>query len=283
MKTFEKKVSRMSDYFVYSPSKTAQETFLYPVQCGNFIYEPGYALRRRSFDSFLLMYIQKGAMLLDYDGKTREISEGNFILLDCYKPHGYSTVNGYECLWLHFDGVLARKYCQIIFSRSGNVFSMSDAMPVIRKMNTILRVFQSHETVHEPRMSKYITDILTEFMMLVPGGEGTRNYAGMIERAVNHINENFFEEVSVDQLAALSGLSKYYFIRIFKQETGYTPHEYLVNRRMATARYLLKYSSLNTKEICFQSGFSSESVFCSAFKKLHGMTPREYRNHTSIK
>ncbi len=281
MKTSEYKVSPASDYFIYSPSKTAQEVFLYPLQCGFFIYEPEYTLSRRSFDSFLLMYIQKGTMILDYDGRTREISEGNFVLLDCYKPHGYSTVNGYECIWLHFDGIMARKYCEIIFNRLGNVFTAGDLLQVIRKMNTILRVFYNHQTVHEPRMSQYITDILTEFMMLIPDGNNTRNYTGLIERAVNHINENFFEDISLDQLAALSGLSRYYFIRVFKQETGYTPHEYLVNRRMATARYLLKYSSLNTKEICFQSGFSSESVFCSAFKKQHGMTPREYRNHTN--
>ena len=93
----------------------------------------------------------------------------------------------------------------------------------------------------------------------------------------HYINEHFHEDISVDQLASLSGLSRYYFIRVFRQETGYTPHEYLVNRRMATARYLLKYSSLSSKEICFQSGFSGESVFCSAFRKQHGMTPQQYR------
>ncbi len=281
MKTFERKVSRVSDYFIYSPSKTAQEIFLYPMQCGIFTYEPGYALSRRSFDSFLLMYIQRGTMLLDYGGRRQEVPERSFVLLDCYEPHGYSTLEGYECLWLHFDGLQARKYYHIIQSRLGWVFTMGDVFSVIRKMNAILRIFSEHQTVREPLMNKYITDILTEFMLLSPGGQGARNDARLIERAVNHINENFYQDISVDQLAALSGLSRYYFIRVFRQETGYTPHEYLVNRRMATARYLLKYSALSSKEICFQSGFSNESVFCSAFKKQHGMTPRQYREHTN--
>ncbi len=281
MKSFERKVSRISDYYIYSLSRTSQETFFYPMQCGLFTYEPGYVLSRRSFDSFLLMYIQKGTMLLDYAGKKQIVPERNFILLDCYAPHGYSTEEGYECLWLHFDGLLARKYCQFICSRLRNVFTMGDVFSAIRKMNAILRVFREHQTVHEPLMSKYITDILTEFMLLSPGGENARNDIHLIERAVNYINENFFRDVSVDQLAALSGLSRYYFIRVFRRETGYTPHEYLVNRRMATARYLLKYSSLTTKEVCFQSGFSNESVFCSAFKKQHGLTPRQYREHTN--
>ena len=68
MKSAERKVAPVSEYYICSPSKTAQEAFFYPLQCGDFTYEPGYRLQRRSFDSFLLMYIQKGTLLLDYAG-----------------------------------------------------------------------------------------------------------------------------------------------------------------------------------------------------------------------
>ncbi len=57
-------VSNDSRYFVYSPSKNAMEMFLYPLQCGQFTYLPGYRLVREAFDSFLLMYIQKGTLSL---------------------------------------------------------------------------------------------------------------------------------------------------------------------------------------------------------------------------
>ena len=78
-------------------------------------------------------------------------------------------------------------------------------------------------------------------------------------------------------LAEQAGLSQYHFIRTFKKETGFTPHEYLVNTRLATARYLLKNTRLPVKDICFNTGFSCESVFCSAFKQHQGMTPAQYR------
>ena len=277
MKTMEKKVSPVSDYFIYSPSKTAQKIFLYPLQCGVFTYDPGYRLSRSSFDSFLLMYVQKGTMLLELEGRTRMVGEKHFALIDCYRPHGYSTVLGYECLWLHFDGVLARSYYEQTVARLGNVFSMDDAFPVLRKMNAILRVFYDSKPVREPLLSKYINDIMTEFMLYSPDSGKNRNSAETAERAINYINEHFSEEISVDQLAGLFGLSSYYFIRVFRQETGDTPHDYIVNRRMASARYLLKYTELTVKEICFNTGFSSESVFCNAFKKQHGMTPQGYR------
>ena len=277
MRTIERKVSPESDYYLYTPSKTAEKLFFYPTQCGSFVYEPGYRLKRSAFDSFLLMYIQKGAMLLDFGGREQRVTENHFVLIDCYQPHGYSTESGYECLWMHFDGPLCRDYYNLIVSRMGFVFSMGDAFPVRQKMEAILRVFRENRQVREPLLSQYITGILTEFMLDYPENGRAGSHAEPAERAIAYINEHFSEELSVEQLSSVSGLSPYYFIRVFKQETGYTPHEYTVNRRMASARYLLQYTALSVKEICFSTGFSSESVFCNAFKKKHQMTPQQYR------
>ena len=283
MKSAEQRVSPISDYYVFSPSKTAQEMFLYPLQCGIFTYEPGYTLRRSSFDSFLLMYIQKGSLTLELNGRKQQVSEKHFVLIDCYEPHGYSTREGYECLWMHFDGVLARSYYELIVSRLKNVFSMEDAFPVLRKMNTILKTFSENKQFREPLLSKYITDILTEFMIYNPDADKAGNAAEAVERAMIHISEHFTEDIPVSQIAAVAGMSEYHFIRVFKHETGYTPHEYIVNRRMASARYLLKYTELSVKEICFSVGFSCESVFCNAFKTNHWMTPQQYRVHSGEK
>ena len=205
------------------------------------------------------------------------VPEGSFALIDCYKPHSYATDTGYTCIWLHFDGVQARHYYLLIVSRLGNVFCMEDVFHIVRKLNAILRTFQEKRTVQEALLSKYITDLLTEFLIYTPQAAHGRNNARIAEESVAFIEDHFHESISTKQLAAMRGISEYYFIRIFKKETGYTPHEYIVNRRMASVRDLLNFSSLSIKEICYDTGFSSESVFCNAFKKMHGMTPMQYR------
>ena len=127
----EKFVGADSKYFVYSPSKNALEMFLYPLQCGRFVYLPGYHLVRESFDSFLLMYIQKGSLSLNLNGHEQTVNKGQLVLLDCYSRHAYSTKTGWECLWCHFDGITARHWYQNIVSRFGNVFSLPDPQPII--------------------------------------------------------------------------------------------------------------------------------------------------------
>lgn len=266
-----------SRYYVYSPSKNALEMFLYPLQCGRFTYLPGYSLVREAFDSFLFLYVQKGTFLLETNGCAQTVNKGQFVLLDCYSRHAYSTESGWSCLWCHFDGITARHWYQNIVSRFGNVFSIPDAQPIISKLNAIYDTFSEGGVVREPLLSKYLTDILTAIVLYVPSDSGIDLHVNIAEKITAYISEHFAEPITVSQLAALAGLSDYHFIRIFKKQTGFTPHEYLLNTRINTARYLLKNSRLPVKEICFSTGFSCESVFCGAFKRIEGMTPAQYR------
>lgn len=278
MKTMERRVAPSSDYFVYTPSKIAQKMFLYPLQCGLFLYQPGYRLSRSAFNSFLLLYLQKGTLQLTVEGKTVSVAENHFVLLDCYRPHGYATAEGCECIWLHFDGITARSYYEQITAHLGQVFAMADASPVLRGLNAILHTFSHNQPVREPLLSKIITDMLTEFLLYSPL---THSHAQLAENAITYINEHFSEKISLNSLADRFGMSTYHFIRVFKSETGYTPHDYIASRRMASARYLLQYTRLSIKDICYNTGFSTESVFCNAFKKQHGTSPQTYRRQGS--
>ena len=277
MKSLEKLINPESDYFIYSPSRLAQDTFLYPLQCGLFSYQPGYSQSRNSFDSFLLMYIQKGEVQVSFDGKTIRVPRGSFVLLDCYQKHAYGSQTGWEALWCHFDGITARPLYNAIIGKLGNIFSLPDSFPALRKLTSLLDIFYKGKTVQEPLLSKYLNDILTEFLLYVPVSETAYSHSRMADETITYITEHFSETISIDQLAQRVGLSPYHFIRTFKKETGFTPHEYLVNTRLTTARYLLRTTSLPIKEICFHCGFSCESVFCSAFKKYHNLTPAQYR------
>ena len=278
MKSKEKYVSPESDYFVYTPSKSAEQMFFYPLQCGHFIYEAGYSLCRESYDSFLIMYIQKGCLSLKFNGQTTFITAGQFVLLDCYQRHAYSSDTGYECLWCHFDGVVAKQWYANIVSRLGNVFSMLDSYPVQKKLASIYDIFASGNPVREPLMSKYLTDILTSFLLYVPLDKNKYNYVNMAEEVITYINEHFMESITIEELASVARLSPYHFIRTFKKETGFTPHEYIINSRISAAKYLLKNTRMSVKDICYNTGFSSESVFCSAFKRHMGLSPEKYRN-----
>lgn len=277
MRSQEKYIASSSDYFVYTPGITAQKTFFYPLCTGHFLYEAGYHQHRNSYDSFLLMYIQSGELSVHQQEHTRQVTSGHFVLLDCYQPHGYRTSTGWESIWLHFDGPVARAYYELIVSHLGNIFSMQDSYSVISIMEQIYHTFSSGKAIREAFISKQITDILTSMLLHIPLNSGSSYRCHSIEETISYINENFSKNLTVGDLAERAMMSQYHFIRVFKKETGFTPHEYLVNTRISAAKYMLKTTQRSVKDICYDTGFSCESVFCAAFKKSVGVTPAEYR------
>lgn len=278
MKSCEELISSKSNYYIYTPSRQASGMFLYPLQCGIFTYLPGYSLRRESFDSFLLMYLQKGELLISIDSHEIQASSGSFVLIDCYQPHTYSTFKGCECIWCHYDGITARSFYENITERLGNVFTMQESYTVLSQLSSIIKIFQNGDVVKEPVLSRHLNNIMTDFLLYVPGAGKSSDHVHIAEKSVTYINEHFAQNISVSILADMAGVSEFHFIRIFKKETGFTPHEYLVNTRIATAQYLLKNTRLPIKDICYNTGFSCESAFCSSFKKHQGITPSQYRD-----
>lgn len=275
MKPYDPYIAEESEYYVYAPSRLAKEAFYYVICTGHYLYKPGYFLERDSYDSYLLLYVEEGSLLVNINGQKSKAGEGSFVLLNCYEPHAYGTETGCRCLWCHLDGHGAAQYYRAVTGRLGQVFSVKNALPTVFKMKEIFEMFEPGTVIKEPLVSKYLTDIFTAFLLYAPEKQMIGHEVS--EETISYINEHFKEEITTELLAEQVGLSPFHFIRTFKKETGFTPHEYLVRTRIDMAKYLLKNTQMSVKDICFATGFSSESVFCSAFKKSIGMSPKSYK------
>ena len=89
---------------------------------------------------------------------------------------------------------------------------------------------------------------------------------------LRYLNDHLTEPVSIDSLAARFFVSKYHMMRRFREETGYSVHSYLANKRLLYARELLQ-AGTGAMEACFACGYGDYSAFARAFKKQFGMPP----------
>ena len=94
---------------------------------------------------------------------------------------------------------------------------------------------------------------------------------------VDMIEQQLAEPLNIGQLAAHCALSPYHFARMFRQSFGLPPHQYLLARRLARARDLLRNSAMGLGDIALACGFASASHFANRFKQTLGGTPGEYR------
>ncbi|POA32313.1 MULTISPECIES: helix-turn-helix domain-containing protein [unclassified Pseudomonas] len=94
---------------------------------------------------------------------------------------------------------------------------------------------------------------------------------------IEYIDQQLAEPISLGQLAGLCALSEYHFARMFRESFGLPPHQYLLARRLAHARHLLRNSSQPLGEIALACGFASASHFTNRFRQAMKGTPGEYR------
>lgn len=95
---------------------------------------------------------------------------------------------------------------------------------------------------------------------------------------LRYIDAHLAEDLSIDLLAETFFISKFHMMRLFKQETGRSIHDYLQERRLLHARDLIRQGSSAT-DSCFQSGFRSYSSFTRAYAKHFGTTPTGRKAH----
>ena len=98
-----------------------------------------------------------------------------------------------------------------------------------------------------------------------------------LRRARDHADRCYAERVDVDSLAAVAGLSKYHFLRLFKATYGVTPGEYLSQRRIERAQDLLRATNLTVTEVCHAVGFTSLGSFSSRFRAVVGESPSDFQ------
>jgi len=98
-----------------------------------------------------------------------------------------------------------------------------------------------------------------------------------LRRVCEFIEAHVAENISIQVLATIAGLSMYHFARAFKQSKGLTPHSYLVQCRVQRAQDLLAATDLPLSEVALASGFADQSHCARRFREHVGVTPGHYR------
>ncbi|WP_432734584.1 helix-turn-helix transcriptional regulator [Maridesulfovibrio sp. FT414] len=102
-----------------------------------------------------------------------------------------------------------------------------------------------------------------------------------MERIVEYMDAHLGSNLTLEDLSHEIGMSKFYFSRLFKEETGVSPYQFYLSRRLDKARHLLDEGRKSITEIAHQLNFSDQSHFSRVFRKKYGINPKAYIEHAS--
>ncbi len=213
----------------------------------------------------------------DYRGADRRLME-EFLKLGSVEEIGdfieeyFAAVgeNNYKSLLLRQYMVMDIFYCVQEFLRSlGLESEIPEGFQDIKRIPQIITEVDSSK--------RYLTELFTCALQARNRASYDR-YGQVIRQARQFIQENYARgDFSLNLVAAHIGVSPSYFSSIFRQETGQTFVECLTKVRIESACELLKCTNLRTAEIGERVGYNDPHYFSATFKKVMGMTPKEYK------
>lgn len=241
---------------------------------------------RHTHEGFGVGVIERGALGFYYRGENVVAPEGRINLVNPGEVHtGHSaTETGWSYRMFYFEaGVLQRAAAEMADRPAELPFFASGVLEDPELATLIHRTHRRLEDESAPLLERQT--LFMEMLARLISRHGDRRVAmrpvGSEHRGVRlaseHIAANFADEMSVDELAAIAGLSPYHFIRVFRGATGMPPHAWLMQYRARMAAALLRQGVPIADAAC-RAGFADQSHLNRVFKRLFGYTPGQYSN-----
>lgn len=220
---------------------------------------------------YQLLYLVSGQFDVKYDNKKYHLTQG-FVIYPPNMPQKYVDYENTQRIWVHFTGINAEKIIEEYHLKPG-VYTTGKS-PLVKEM--LLQLIVEH--TNKPFISSekgMLLSILSTLGKLVNNVENISN--DKIHEAITFITMHYNTDINIKELANSCNLSQSRFMYLFKEQTGMAPHAYLQTLRIKHSMTLLTSTQLKIVEIGKQCGYEDSLYFSRIFKKLVGISPKEYR------
>ena len=267
-----------------NPGTQAKRLPFFIESTGHMCTYKNYYTIREKLDNYLFIYTMRGRGYIEYKGFKHRLLKNDCLIIDCNEYQHYKTDGElWEFSWMHINGKSAREYYNMINKGSFNIVNVEKDADILRAFSEIFVLLGNIHMAAEIKISLLITEILTN-VILSKASELYNHvkYKNYIDMAASFISEKFSENISVDDIISDIPVSKYHFLRIFKEYSGISLYQYLQSHRINLSKKLLKETDTSVNEIVSLIGYSDVNNYIKAFKKSVGTTPSDYRKHWSI-
>lgn len=249
--------------------------------------DPAHSFGPAARTHYLFHYVISGTGILMAQNSKKEsveyhIKSGQGFMIF---PHQICTYTAdselpWEYTWIEFDGLKAKEIMEMAGISPDSPIYKPRYKDISQQMvNEMLYIAQHsqespfHLIGHLFLFLDYLTR--SHASPLVKQSHRMRDF--YIKEALSFIEQNFQNDISVEDIAAFCGLNRSYFGKIFHDTVGKSPQEFLISYRMSKAGELLKLTSLSIGDIGNAVGYTNQLHFSRAFKNTYGLSPRAWR------
>ncbi len=271
---------------LYTPSPFARANLVHLQETGRLTATAAHTSRRERLQSFLCFVVCAGSGQLVYDGQHFPLKAGDVVFLDCRRPYAHSTGGSagelWTLQWCHFYGpcvaAIYEKYCE----RGGRpVFHPADAGRFSELMSQIYSAAGNDDYIRDMWLNEKLNTLLALLMAESWQPASLRNPRRPARRDVapvrEYLEEHCTEKIALESVAEHFFLNKHYLARLFKEQYGVSVNSYLTQVRITRAKQMLRFTDKAVSVIAAECGLEDANYFSRVFKKVEGVTPKQYR------
>jgi hypothetical protein len=257
---------------------------LYPIQFGKEKCDPWHHYGPTLTHNYLFHYILsgRGSFLENERHEAIQLGPGQGFLMPPNTVCSYTADQDdpWTYCWIEFNGLKAANFMRQAGLNANNLIFTPHKPMIISSikdtLETIIRNHSQHESFLIAQLY-LLVDYLIRFSKHSPQQRPNEIHSFYIREAIHYIQDHYMDNPSVDQLADICHLNRNYFTRLFKQELHMTPSQFILTYRINQSCELLASTNRSIRDIAEQIGYSNQFNFSSAFKRVKGMTPMEWR------
>ena len=253
---------------------------------------PQYVMAPHWHNEFEIIRVLEGEFKVFLNTSEYLLHKNEILLVECGCLHRGEPFNCvYECLVFDFD-MLCRQQNDSATKYIAPLKSVMVSQPHFSPQDnelyqTVCSLFAAQREKNEyyelstyAHLFKLSADLYTQNRITIPSQTQLGNKKKAIPTILDFIENNLTETITLDKLSAISGLSKKYLCRIFKEYASVTIVDYINELRIENACYEMSVQGKNVTQAALESGFNDLSYFCKIFKKYKGITPKEYQKNS---
>lgn len=241
----------------------------------------GHYVRRYSKEEYCIIYCTCGEGWVEYENKKRIIRPGEilFCFHDTIHCYGSDKNNPWTIYWSCFKGDHVRYLLELInITAENSVLQIGNSTKIMVLFFEILNILErGYAENHLTYVSNCLKLMLNYLSILQIYIEDKPYSVPVITNSITIMMEKINEIVTLEEFASKANMSPDYFIKFFREHTGYTPIDYHIRMKMQKASTLLNTTGLTVKEIASQLGYEDAYYFSRIFKKKTGYSPSRYR------
>jgi AraC-like DNA-binding protein len=249
--------------------------------CANFIT---HSFDRHMHEGYAIGVILRGAETFYYRGGNHTAPAGRVVVINPAEIHTGTAVT--ESGWAYrmlYPGIGLMR--QIAFEITGRQWEMPVfGDPVIEDADLALRIYHLSRALEDAssKMARetHLRDALGTFILRYavnrPLLSDRNNERHGVAKARAYLESHYAEDVSLETLASVAGLSAFHLVRLFRRAYGLPPHLYLTHLRVLQAKALLAHGE-PIAEVASAVGFTDQSHLTRRFKRIVGVTPGQYQ------